>query len=96
MASSNGGNAATFMYNDEQIPIVEITNNQPKNDTELAGWFIVYLKVSKYNNVREIIELHIVNNYIRLYKYNIDMIRLLYIYPNSKSSGSKAYKPKQS
>ena len=46
MVSSNGGNAVAFMYNDEQIFIVEIINAQPKDGIELAGWFIAYLKVT--------------------------------------------------
>ncbi len=96
MASSSGGNAATFTYNDEQIPTVEITNNQPKDGTELAGWLIAHLKVSKYNDVREIVESRTVSNCTRLYRYNTDMIRPLHAYPNSRSSGSKAYGPKQS
>ncbi len=94
MVSSSGGNAVTFTYNDEQIPTVEIINNQFKDSMELAGWLIVYLKVFKYNDIREIVELYIISNYTRLYKYNIDIIKLLYIYPNSRSSGSKAYGPK--
>ncbi len=96
MASSSGGNTATFTYNDEQIFTIEITNNQPKDGTELVGWLIAYLKVSKYNDVREIIESHTINNCTRLYRYNTDMIRPLHAYPNSRSSRSKAYEPKQS
>ncbi len=96
MASSNGGNITTFIYNDEQILIVEIISNQSKNSMELARWFIAYLKVSKYNDVREIVELYIINNCTRLYRYNIDMIRPLYIYPSSRSSGFKVYGSKQS
>ncbi len=56
MASSSGGDAAAFTYNGERILIVEITNAQPKDGTELAGWLIVHLKVSKYNDVQEIVE----------------------------------------
>src|SRR6266566_2547065 len=96
MASSSGGNAATFMYNDEQILTVEITNNQPKDGMELAGWLIAYFKVFKYNDIREIVESHIISNCTRLYRYNTDIIRPLYVYPSSRSSGSKAYGPKQS
>jgi len=95
IASSNGSNTATFIYNDEQISIVEITNNQPKNGMELAGWFIAYLKIFKYNDIREIIKSCIINNYTRLYRYNINISRPLYAYPNSRSSGSKVYGPKQ-
>ncbi len=96
MASSSGGNAATFTYNDEQIFIVEITNNQPKDGMELVGWLIVYFKVSKYNDVREIVESRTVNNCTRLYRYNTDMIKPSYTYPNSRSFGSKVYRSKQS
>ncbi len=96
IASSSGNNAATFTYNDEQIPTVEITNNQPKDGTELAGWLIAYLKVFKYNDVREIVESRTVSNCTRLYRYNTDIIKPLYAYPNSRFSGSKAYGSKQS
>ena len=74
MVSSNGSNAADFIYNGEQIFTIEVTNAQPNDSTELAGWFITYLKVSKYNDVQEIMELYIVNNCIRLYKYNTNII----------------------
>jgi len=56
MALSSGGDAVVFTYNGEQIPTVEITNAQPKDGTELAGWLIAHLKVSKYNDVQEIVE----------------------------------------
>jgi len=51
MASSNNGNVADFIYKGEQIFITGITNTQPKDNTELTGWFIVYLKASKYNDI---------------------------------------------
>ena len=51
MVSPNGGNAVDFIYKGEQIFTIEITNTQLKDDTELARWFIVYLKASKYNDV---------------------------------------------
>ena len=95
MASSNGNDTATFIYNSEQVSTIEITNAQFKDNTELIRWFFTHLKVFKYNDVQEIVKSYIVSNFIELYRYNIYMIRPLYIYPNSRSSESKIYGLKQ-
>ncbi len=68
MASSSGGNTADFTYKGEQIPITGITNTQPKDDIELTGWLIAHLKVSKYNDVQEIVESRTVSNCTDLYR----------------------------
>ena len=70
-------------------------NAQPKDGIELVGWLFAYLKVSKYNDIQEIVESRTVSNSTGLYRYNTYMIRPLHVYPSSRSSGSKAYRPKQ-